>query len=198
MNRIINIVIATTGLVILSPLLLVVSFSILLKLGFPIFFIQERIGLNGKPFKMIKFRTMLTTKGDNGELLEDSERLTKFGSWLRSTSIDELPELWNVLKGDMSVVGPRPLLTEYLPLYSEEQNRRHKVLPGITGWAQINGRNNISWEQKLTLDVWYVDNNSLLLDLKIIFKTFKKIIYRYDINKKNQATTTKFKGSVDK
>jgi lipopolysaccharide/colanic/teichoic acid biosynthesis glycosyltransferase len=165
------------------------------KLGSPIFFKQIRPGLDAKPFEMIKFRTMIDACSANGALLPDSERLTPFGSFLRSTSLDELPELWNVLKGDMSLVGPRPLLMEYLPLYSSTQARRHEVRPGITGWAQVNGRNSLSWEEKFELDVWYVDNRSFWLDIKILFMTVKKVLLREGISGEGEVTMSKFTGS---
>lgn len=160
-------VLAFIGLILLSPVLLIVSLLVRVKLGGPVFFTQVRPGLNGKPFKMIKFRTMKNSVDKSGNLLPDAERMTDFGRLLRSTSLDELPELWNVLKGDMSLVGPRPLLMQYLPLYSREQNRRHEVKPGVTGWAQVNGRNSLSWDDKFKLDTWYVDNRSLLLDVRL-------------------------------
>lgn len=166
-----------------------------LRLGSPVLFRQQRPGLHGKPFMMYKFRTMTDSMDTNGNLLADDERLPSFGRFLRSSSLDELPELFNVLKGDMSLVGPRPLLMEYLPLYSPLQARRHEILPGITGWAQINGRNAISWEEKFKLDVWYVDNQSLWLDLKIIFLTFIKVFRREGISHEGQATMEKFTGS---
>jgi lipopolysaccharide/colanic/teichoic acid biosynthesis glycosyltransferase len=172
-----------------------IALKIRQKLGSPIFFWQVRPGLNGKPFEMIKFRTMTDACGEDGRLLPDSERLTKFGQWLRSTSLDELPELWNVLKGDMSLVGPRPLLMEYLPLYNSEQARRHQVRPGVTGWAQVNGRNAISWEAKFELDVWYVDNRSLWLDIKILWLTIKKVLVRDGISADGEATMRKFTGN---
>ena len=165
------------------------------RLGRPVFFLQERPGLNGIPFLMIKFRTMSDARDTNGELLPDVDRLTSLGRFLRSTSLDELPELWNVLKGDMSLVGPRPLLVEYLPLYSERQSRRHDVRPGVTGWAQVNGRNALSWEEKFELDVWYVENHSLWLDIKILFLTVWKVVKRDDISKQGEATMTRFTGS---
>jgi lipopolysaccharide/colanic/teichoic acid biosynthesis glycosyltransferase len=165
------------------------------RLGSPVLFHQVRPGLKGKPFKMIKFRTMTNECDFDGNLLPDSQRLTSLGRFLRTTSLDELPELWNVIKGDMSLVGPRPLLMEYLPLYTEEQARRHEVRPGITGWAQVNGRNAISWEDKFKLDVWYVDNQSFWLDLKILWLTVQKVIKRQDINFQGEATMSKFLGS---
>ncbi|OZB49291.1 MAG: sugar transferase [Polynucleobacter sp. 39-45-136] len=164
-------------------------------MGSPVFFCQSRSGLNGKYFNMYKFRTMRNDYYRNGKQLTDSERLTNFGRFLRSTSLDELPELWNVLKGDMSLVGPRPLLIEYIPLYSPHQARRHEVLPGITGWAQVNGRNTLSWDEKFNLDVWYVDNQSLWLDIKILFMTIKKVILRDGISGAGEATMSKFTGS---
>ena len=180
MKRIFDLFSSIFLLILLSPLLILVSLIIFITLGRPIFFIQERPGMNGKVFKLIKFRTMLSTRNKAGELLNDYQRITSLGSILRSTSIDELPELVNILKGEMSFVGPRPLLTEYMKLYSEEQNRRHDVRPGITGWAQINGRNSIGWDEKFKLDIWYVDNRSFPLDIKILFLTFKKVIFRED------------------
>lgn len=165
------------------------------EMGAPVLFSQTRPGRHGKPFKMIKFRTMRDAIDADGRPLPDAERLTKLGRFLRSSSLDELPELWNVLKGDMSLVGPRPLLMEYLPLYSEEQARRHEVRPGVTGWAQVNGRNAISWDEKFALDVWYVDNRSLWLDLKIIWLTLRKVVKREGISAAGEATMSKFTGS---
>lgn len=166
------------------------------KLGAPIFFTQERPGLHGKPFRMVKFRTMTDAKDAAGNLLPDEVRLTKFGQFVRSTSLDELPELWNVLKGEMSLVGPRPLLMEYLPLYSTEQARRHEVRPGITGWAQVNGRNAISWEERFKLDVWYVDHQSFLLDCKIVLLTIQKVFVREGISAQGESTMSKFTGNA--
>jgi len=166
-----------------------------IKLGSPLFFKQVRPGLNGNLFNMYKLRSMTNERDKDGRLLSDEVRLTKFGKFLRSTSLDELPGLWSVLKGDMSLVGPRPLLVEYLPLYSEKQSRRHEVRPGITGWAQVNGRNAISWDEKFDLDVWYVDNQSIWLDIKILWLTVKKVIMRDGINQNGQATSEAFKGS---
>ena len=186
---------AFLALLLLSPLLLILMVLVRLKLGSPIFFTQVRPGLHGKPFKMIKFRTMTDARDADGNLLPDNIRLTAFGRFLRSTSLDELPELWNVLKGDMSLVGPRPLLMEYLPLYTPEQARRHQARPGITGWAQINGRNAISWEAKFKLDVWYVDNQSFWLDLKILAQTIKKVFVREGISAEGEATMPKFTGT---
>lgn len=194
-KRLFDLTAALCGLILLSPLILVLMLLIHRKLGPPVFFTQVRPGLHGKPFKMIKFRTMTDTRDADGNLLHDNIRLTPFGRFLRSTSLDELPELWNVLKGDMSLVGPRPLLMEYLPLYTSEQARRHQARPGITGWAQINGRNAISWEAKFQLDVWYVDNQSFWLDLKILVLTIKKVFVREGISAKGEATMPKFTGS---
>jgi len=179
----------------LIPVLLLVSLIVWVKLGKPVFFIQDRPGFNNKVFKMVKFRTMRVSPNEESLLLSDADRLTSFGRFLRATSLDELPELWNVLKGDMSIVGPRPLLVEYLPLYSDEQNRRHDVKPGITGWAQVNGRNGIPWEEKFKLDVWYVDNQSFWLDLKIILMTIKKVLFRDGISAKGEATMGAFTGN---
>ena len=176
MKRVVDILFAVIALLVLGiPLLLLIR-QVRKKLGSPVFFQQVRPGLHGKPFQMIKFRTMTDARGPGGELLSDAERLTPFGRFLRSTSLDELPELWNVLKGDMSLVGPRPLLMDYLPLYTMEQARRHEVRPGITGWAQINGRNALSWEEKFALDVWYVEHRTIWLDLKILALTVKKVL----------------------
>ena len=180
----------------LLPIFLTISILVLLKMGTPIFFIQSRPGLNGKTFKMYKFRTMTNKCDKNGKLLEDKDRLSNFGSFLRSTSLDELPTLWNVLCGNMSLVGPRPLLIEYLPLYSKNQARRHDVRPGITGWAQVNGRNAISWNEKFELDTWYVENQSFVLDMKIILLTLKKVIKRDGISHDNHVTMEKFKGNT--
>lgn len=195
MKRALDLLVSIVALILLSPLLLVVICAIYLKMGRPVFFVQERPGLGAKPFRMIKFRTMLNTQDASGRLLSDAERLTPFGAFLRSTSIDELPELVNVIGGEMSLVGPRPLLMEYIPLYSQEQYRRHEVRPGITGWAQINGRNAISWDEKFALDVWYVDNRSLWLDIKIFFLTFKRALLRDGIAHAGDATMPVFEGS---
>lgn len=184
-------------LVLLCPLLVMVYFCVRLRLGRPVMFIQIRPGLNGFPFQMIKFRTMRDAIDAQGQPLPDSERMTPFGQFLRSTSLDELPELWNVVKGDMSLVGPRPLLMEYLPLYTPEQFRRHEVRPGVTGWAQINGRNALSWEEKFALDVWYVDNRSLWLDIKILFLTVKKVLFRDDISADGEVTMSRFTGTKE-
>ena len=195
MKRLLDIVVATISLILLLPFIIVIAIAIRLNLGSPILFRQARPGLNTTPFRMIKFRTMRDAIDANGNLLPDAERLTKFGSFLRASSLDELPELWNVLKGDMSLVGPHPLLMEYVDLYSPEQARRNDVRPGITGWAQVNGRNAISWEDKFKLDVWYVDNQSLWLDIKILFMTIKKVFVREGISADGHATIEKFKGS---
>lgn len=195
MKRCIDIFAATLGLLLLSPVLMVLASLIALRLGRPVLFTQTRPGLHGKPFPMLKFRSMTSTCDANGNLLPDEQRLTPFGQRLRSTSLDELPGLWAVLKGDMSLVGPRPLLMEYLPLYSPEQARRHEVRPGITGWAQVNGRNAISWEEKFALDVWYVDNQSLWLDIKILLLTVKKVLVRDGITAEGEATMSRFTGS---
>tara|TARA_R110000868_G_scaffold349937_1_gene611231 strand:+ start:2641 stop:3249 length:609 start_codon:yes stop_codon:yes gene_type:complete len=188
---------AAFGLLLLAPIVLIVAVKVSRTLGSPILFRQARPGLNGKPFEMIKFRTMKDALDADGNPLPDSERLTAFGQFLRSSSLDELPELWNVLKGDMSLVGPRPLLMEYLPLYSAEQCRRHDARPGITGWAQINGRNALSWEEKFKLDVWYVDNRSLWLDIRILFLTVKKVLIRDGISAEGEATMPRFIGSEE-
>lgn len=193
-KRLFDILSSAFGLVLLSPVIAVVAWQIRCKLGSPVMFRQVRPGLDGKPFEMIKFRTMRDAVDAQGNSLPDSERMTPFGSFLRASSLDELPELWNVLKGDMSLVGPRPLLMEYLPLYSPEQYRRHEVRPGVTGWAQINGRNALSWEEKFNLDVWYVDNRSLWLDLKILFMTIKKVVVRDGISAEGEVTMPKFTG----
>ena len=195
MKRIFDFVVAFLGLLILALPLLILIIMIRRKLGSPVFFRQIRPGLGGAPFEMVKFRTMTDSKGADGQLLPDADRLTPFGRFLRSTSLDELPELWNVLKGDMSLVGPRPLLMEYLPLYTSEQARRHEARPGVTGWAQINGRNAISWEDKFSLDVWYVDNQSLWLDIKILWLTVKKVLVRDGISAAGEATMSKFTGN---
>ncbi|CAJ0715299.1 putative sugar transferase EpsL [Ralstonia edaphis] len=197
MKRIFDFLLATLALVMLSIPFLLLVWSIRRKLGSPVFFRQRRPGLHGEPFEMVKFRTMTDARGPDGQLLPDAERLTPFGRFLRSTSLDELPELWNVVKGDMSLVGPRPLLMEYLPLYSAEQARRHEVRPGVTGWAQVNGRNALSWEDKFRLDVWYVDNHSLWLDIKILWLTVRKVLVREGISADGEATMSKFTGIKD-
>lgn len=195
MKRLIDITAAVLGLLILAPLMSLIGAAIYLNMGSPIFFRQTRPGKHGQPFEMIKFRTMTDAHSNSGDVLPDKDRLTKLGRFLRSTSMDELPELLNVLKGDMSVVGPRPLLMEYVPLYTAEQYRRMSIRPGITGWAQINGRNALSWEQKFDLDTWYVDNQSTMLDIKIILLTFIRIVRREGINSDGEATATKFTGT---
>ena len=194
-KRLLDIIIASTALLLLSPLYLFVAYKVKKNLGSPVLFRQVRPGLHGKPFEMIKFRTMRDAVDAQGNSLPDSERLTPFGKMLRATSLDEMPELWNVIKGDMSVVGPRPLLMEYLPLYSPEQAKRHNVRPGMTGHAQINGRNAIGWDEKFKLDTWYVDNQSTLLDFKIMFQTVHKVLAKDDISAEGEATMTKFTGS---
>lgn len=198
LKRIFDILASAIALLLLSPAIAIVAWQISRKLGSPVLFRQVRPGLNGKPFTMVKFRTMRDAVDKNGNPLPDSERMTPFGNFLRSTSLDELPELWNVFKGDMSLVGPRPLLMEYLPLYSKEQARRHEARPGVTGWAQINGRNAIGWEEKFKLDVWYVDNQSFWLDIKILFLTVKKVFIRDGISAEGEATMSKFTGSSSK
>ncbi|WP_368559903.1 sugar transferase [Acinetobacter indicus] len=194
-KRLLDIIIASIALILLSPLYAYVAYKVKKNLGSPVLFRQVRPGLNGKPFEMIKFRTMKDAVDAQGNPLPDSERLTPFGKMLRSTSLDEMPELWNVIKGDMSIVGPRPLLMEYLPLYNEEQAKRHLVRPGMTGHAQVNGRNAISWEEKFKLDTWYVENQSIWLDFKIMLKTVKKVLAKDDINEAGEATMSKFTGS---
>ena len=194
MKRVFDHLLACLALLALGLPLLYLSWQIRRKLGSPVLFKQVRPGLHGKPFKMVKFRTMTDERGAEGALLPDAQRLTPFGRFLRASSLDELPELWNVLKGEMSLVGPRPLLMEYLPLYSLEQARRHKVRPGITGWAQVNGRNALSWEEKFKLDVWYVDNRSLWLDIKILWLTVRKVLVREGISADGEATMSKFTG----
>lgn len=195
MKRVFDVVAASFFLIITWPLILIVALLVRINLGGPVLFVQVRPGRYARPFRMVKFRSMRDIVGVDGNMLPDSDRLTKFGRFLRATSLDEVPELWNVLKGDMSLVGPRPLLMEYLPLYSAEQARRHEVRPGITGWAQVNGRNEISWGEKFSLDVWYVDNQTFLLDLKILFLTVKKVLVREGITANGHATMEKFMGS---
>ena len=195
MKRLFDFLVALCAILALLPVIFVVAVLIRFKLGSPILFTQDRPGLNGDVFKMMKFRSMLDSEDRQGNLLPDDERMTSFGAFLRSTSLDELPGLFNVLKGDMSLVGPRPLLIQYLPLYNNEQARRHDVRPGITGWAQVNGRNAISWEQKFKLDVWYVDNQSLFIDIKILLLTVKKVFVREGISADGHVTIEPFKGS---
>jgi sugar transferase EpsL len=194
MKRLYDCIIACCSMLVLSPLLLVLGLIVRVKFGSPVLFRQERPGLRGRPFILYKFRTMTDVKGNDGGLLPDAERLTRFGRFLRGTSLDELPELFNVLKGDMSLVGPRPLLMQYLDRYTPEQARRHEVKPGITGWAQVNGRNAITWEEKFKLDGWYVDNRSFWLDVKIIFMTIWKIVKREGISQPGQETMEEFIG----
>ncbi|WP_053365623.1 sugar transferase [Bacillus sp. FJAT-27245] len=198
MKRLVDFTCALIGLAFLWPVLLLTAFLVRIKLGSPVLFKQQRPGLHGKPFHVYKFRTMTDERGEDGELLPDDVRLTGFGKMLRKLSLDELPQLLNVLKGDLSLVGPRPLLMEYLELYTEEQARRHEVRPGITGWAQVNGRNDISWEEKFALDVWYVDNRSFWLDMKILFMTFYKVVKSEGISQQGIATVEKFKGSSER
>ncbi len=198
MKRLLDIIIASIALILLSPLYAFVAYKVKKNLGSPVLFRQIRPGLHGKPFEMIKFRTMKDAVDEQGNPLPDSERLTPFGQMLRSTSLDEMPELWNVIKGDMSIVGPRPLLMEYLPLYSPEQAKRHDVRPGMTGYAQVNGRNAIGWEEKFKLDTWYVENQSIWLDFKIMFKTIHKVLAKDDISAEGEATMTRFTGSQHK
>ena len=194
-KRTLDIVASFIGLIVLSPVIAITAWQIRRKLGSPVLFRQVRPGLNGAPFEMIKFRSMRDALDSDGNPLPDSERMTPFGGFLRATSLDELPELLNVLKGEMSLVGPRPLLMEYLPLYSAEQYRRHEVRPGVTGWAQINGRNALSWKEKFALDIWYVDNQSLLLDVKIILRTVRKVVVRDGISADGEVSMSKFTGN---
>jgi lipopolysaccharide/colanic/teichoic acid biosynthesis glycosyltransferase len=194
-KKFLDLLAAALGLIALSPVLLIVAWLVRIKLGTPILFRQQRPGYKGRPFHIFKFRTMTDRFAPDGSLLPDAERLGRFGRFLRSTSLDELPELFNILRGEMSLVGPRPLLMEYLPLYSPEQTRRHDTLPGLTGWAQVNGRNTLSWQDKFKLDVWYVDHWSFWLDLKIIFMTIGKVFKREDISQAGQVTAEKFTGN---
>ncbi|ENV2992888.1 sugar transferase [Vibrio vulnificus] len=194
MKRLFDFLVSLTVLILLSPIIALVAWKIRKNLGSPVLFRQTRPGLNGKPFEMVKFRTMKDDVDAQGNPLPDSERMTPFGDKLRNSSLDELPELWNVLKGEMSLVGPRPLLMQYLPLYSPEQARRHDVRPGVTGWAQINGRNAISWEEKFKLDVWYVDNRSFWLDIKILLLTVKKVFVKEGISADGHVTIAPFTG----
>lgn len=196
LKRLLDLLFASIVSFIFAPIIMVLILLVRFKLGSPVLFKQQRPGWLAKPFFVYKLRTMNDHKNDKGELLPDVERLTSFGKWLRSTSLDELPSLWNVLKGEMSLVGPRPLLMEYLPLYNAEQVRRHDVKPGITGWAQVNGRNAISWDEKFKLDVWYIDNQSFYLDVKIILLTIKKVLFRDGVNAKGEATMPKFTGNT--
>ncbi|HEY9461097.1 MAG TPA: sugar transferase [Paralcaligenes sp.] len=196
-KRLFDLIAATIALIPLSLVMALVAWKVRRQLGSPVLFRQIRPGRNGKPFEIVKFRTMLDIRDQQGRLLSDAERLTPFGRFLRASSLDELPELWNVLNGDMSLVGPRPLLMEYLPLYDQEQRRRHHALPGVTGWAQIHGRNAISWQDKFKLDVWYVDHRTFWLDLKIIALTIKKVLMRDGISAAGEATMPRFTGSPD-
>ena len=195
MKRAIDVVVAAAGLVVLSPVLAVLAVLVRVRLGSPVLFRQERAGMDGQPFVLAKFRTMTDDRGPDGELLPDEDRLPAFGSFLRSTSLDELPELVHVLKGEMSLVGPRPLPTKYVPRYSARQARRHEVRPGITGWAQVNGRNTTSWAERLEMDVWYVDNQSLLLDLKVLWRTLRVVASREGVAEDGKATMTEFLGT---
>lgn len=197
LKRLFDVFVSVSVLIVFSPLIVFLAFKVRKNLGSPILFEQTRPGLDGQPFKMIKFRTMKDAVDKDGNPLPDSERMTAFGNRLRDSSLDELPELWNVLKGEMSLVGPRPLLMQYLPLYSKEQARRHNVRPGVTGWAQINGRNAISWEDKFKLDTWYVDNQSFILDIKILFLTVKKVLVKEGISAEGHVTIEPFKGNRD-
>lgn len=195
MKRVFDFIVSLIALIILSPVILITALLIRLKIGSPVVFKQQRPGISGNPFYVFKFRSMTDERDENGELLPDDVRLTSFGKLLRKLSLDELPQLWNVLKGDMSFVGPRPLLMEYMNLYNREQLRRHEVRPGITGWAQVNGRNAITWEKKFEYDVWYVENQSFLLDMKILLMTVMKVFKSEGISQDGQATMTKFKGN---
>jgi lipopolysaccharide/colanic/teichoic acid biosynthesis glycosyltransferase len=195
MKRIFDFFVSLTALLFLLPVLLVLYVIIAIKMGIPVFFVQARPGMNGNIFKMVKFRSMTDAKGADGELLPDSQRLPAFGQMLRATSLDELPELWNVLKGEMSLVGPRPLLIEYLDKYTPEQACRHQVRPGVTGWAQVNGRNALSWDQKFALDIWYVNHRTFWLDIKILFITVKQVFKRDNISQEGHVTMEKFTGS---
>ena len=194
-KRTFDVIVSLAGLIVAGPVLLIVALLVRIVLGSPVLFRQQRPGLNAQPFEILKFRTMTDAVGADGQLLPDKDRLTAFGRFLRSSSLDELPELWNVLKGEMSLVGPRPLLMEYVPLYDETQMRRHKMRPGITGWSQVNGRNAIGWDKKFALDVWYVDNQSMLLDLKILFMTVASLVRREGINASENVPMPKFTGS---
>lgn len=197
LKRMLDVSIASTALVILSPVHILVAYKVKKNLGSPVLFRQARSGIRGEPFEIVKFRTMKDSTDAKGNLLPDEDRLTEFGRQLRASSLDELPQLWNVLKGDMSIVGPRPQLMEYLPLYSEEQFRRHLVRPGVTGYAQVNGRNGISWEKRFELDTWYVDNQSMWLDIKILIKTVKQVVTRHGISAEGEATMSRFIGNKE-
>jgi lipopolysaccharide/colanic/teichoic acid biosynthesis glycosyltransferase len=193
-----DLIVSGVSLLVLLPLMTILAFMIAIKMGRPVLFTQLRPGVNGHPFRIYKLRTMVDRRDGDGELLPDAVRLGRFGRWLRSTSLDELPELWNVLRGDMSLVGPRPLLMAYLPLYNSRQARRHDVRPGLTGWAQINGRNSISWEEKFELDVWYVENQSFWLDMKILLLTLWKVFQREGISANGEVTMSEFRGTENK
>ncbi|UYO93999.1 sugar transferase [Pollutimonas sp. M17] len=194
-KRLFDIVAAATALLLLSPLLACVAALVAINMGRPVFFRQQRPGLHEKPFLMLKFRSMRDAVDTHGQILDDAQRLTPFGRWLRSTSLDELPELWNVLKGELSLVGPRPLLMEYLPRYDDVQRRRHEVRPGLTGWAQVNGRNAVDWAERFQLDVWYVDNRSFWLDMKILAMTVRLVLTRKGVSAQGEATMRKFTGN---
>ena len=197
LKRSLDVFLAVLTMILFMPVMIGVAMAVRINMGGPVFFSQLRPGLHGRPFRMIKFRTMRNLVDSHGRPLADEQRMTRLGAWLRACSLDELPEVWNVLRGDMSIVGPRPLLMDYLPLYTARQSRRHEVRPGITGWAQINGRNAISWQQRFDLDVWYVDNRSFLLDLKIFFKTFQRVWQRDGVSAQGQATMSAFEGNGD-
>jgi lipopolysaccharide/colanic/teichoic acid biosynthesis glycosyltransferase len=197
LKRFFDFVISLFALLLMAPLLLTLALLVRLFLGSPVIFKQQRPGLKGQPFTLYKFRTMRDTFSDLGEPLPDELRLTRFGRWLRASSLDELPEIWNVLCGEMSLVGPRPLLMEYLPMYSPQQARRHEVRPGITGWAQVNGRNELSWQDRLTLDEWYVDNHSIRLDIKILWLTLATVLSRHGVSHQGHASMPKFNGQTD-
>lgn len=196
MKRIVELVLIILAAPLWIPTLLLVSLLVRMKIGGPVYFAQDRPGLHACPFRLWKFRTMTEARDESGELLPDAQRITRFGSWLRASSLDELPELWNVVRGEMSLVGPRPLLTEYLPRYDATQARRHDVRPGITGWAQVNGRNAITWDQKFCLDVWYVDHASIGLDLRILCLTLNRVVRRHGISAEGEATMSKFTGNA--
>ena len=195
-KRLFDFIVASIGTIVLMPPFFILYFFILWYLGHPIIFVQIRPGLHGKPFRLYKFRSMTNVKNTNGKILLDEKRLSGFGKFLRASSLDELPSLWNVIKGDMSLVGPRPLLMEYLPLYNKSQKRRHEVKPGITGWAQVNGRNALSWHEKFQLDLWYVENRTFFLDLKILLMTIKKVLFREGVAESGQVTMSKFTGNT--
>ena len=197
LKRCLDLALSVTALTVLSPVLLLVAILVRWRMGAPVLYVQQRPGLNGRGFMLVKFRTMLQTRSSEGLPLPDVERLTTLGKFLRSCSVDELPELWNVIRGDMSLVGPRPLLMKYLPLYNDFQRRRHEVRPGITGWAQINGRNTVDWDERFRMDVWYVDNHNILLDLKILLFTLVRVVRREGISAKGEATVAMFQGALE-